>query len=713
MLLSDTVALSDRRDAEENVRQGGSAMDPLDSSVPGLSGRYQALLGMADLLAHSGDLTDLFRQFAVRLKAVASFHTVLFGIYDVTGSLMRVNVWQGPDEPCLAREVPLAESVVGWVWQNQNHMGCADTAEPTFAARFPATAALAQDTGIKSFYSFPLTHGDHRIGALGFGCVRPTAYAEEELGLLERVAKLVAVAVENTLNRQALTREKEQLQALLQVGSVLVTTNDLRQLLPAISTSLDALIKHNYFATVLQHKGGSRALARVYETAPNISSDLLIENAALPLHEILQRGTVRDGEVRTLSRSDLQGISSDHVRGIVESGVSTLCCVPLPNSTGVLQALCVGTTEQRTFNDRELDILRQLAAIMCVTLENARAYQEIAELKDKLAEEKLYLEGEIRTKLNFEQIVGDSAALKNTLASARTVATSDATVLILGETGTGKELIARAIHNLSNRRDKSFIKLNCAAIPTGLLESELFGHEKGAFTGAVMQKVGRLELANEGTLFLDEVGDIAPEVQPKLLRVLQDHEFERLGSTRTVNVNVRIIAATNRDLKRSVEAREFRRDLFYRLSVFPISVPPLRERPKDIPLLVRYFVQRFARRMNKAIETIPAETMNALVNWDWPGNVRELENFIERSVILTRGHSLMVPVSELEAPTEANIRKDFTLMAAEREHILKILREVGGVISGTRGAAARLGLKRTTLQSKMQKLGIRRQDYEN
>jgi formate hydrogenlyase transcriptional activator len=293
------------------------------------------------------------------------------------------------------------------------------------------------------------------------------------------------------------------------------------------------------------------------------------------------------------------------------------------------------------------------------------------------------------------------------------VAGSEATVLILGETGTGKELIARAIHNMSARSEKSFIKLNCAAIPTGLLESELFGHEKGAFTGAISTKVGRMEVADQGTLFLDEVGDIPLELQPKLLRVLQDHEFERLGSNRTLRVNVRLIAATNRDLTRLVSTREFRSDLYYRLNVFPIHVPPLRERRKDIPLLVRYFVQRLAHRMNKTIETIPAETLAALLSWDWPGNVRELENFIERSVILTNGPVLKVPLAELRPAYEGPQRKDVTLEAAEREHILRILRETGGVISGARGAAARLGLKRTTLQSKMQKLGISRLDYQN
>jgi formate hydrogenlyase transcriptional activator len=298
------------------------------------------------------------------------------------------------------------------------------------------------------------------------------------------------------------------------------------------------------------------------------------------------------------------------------------------------------------------------------------------------------------------------------LSQVNTVAPLDSTVLILGETGTGKELIARAIHRMSSRKDASFIKLNCAAIPTGLLESELFGHEKGAFTGAISSKIGRLELADKGTLFLDEVGDIPLELQPKLLRVLQDQEFERLGGVRTIRVSIRLIAATNRDLAKSVGAREFRSDLYYRLNVFPVHMPPLRERGKDIQLLVRYFVEKFARRMNKQIETIPAETMDALARWEWPGNVRELENFIERSVILSEGSILRVPLSELRAVYEG-ASHDLTLEGLEREHILRVLRETGGVIAGLRGAAVRLGMKRTTLQSRMLKMGISRKDYEN
>ena len=332
-------------------------------------------------------------------------------------------------------------------------------------------------------------------------------------------------------------------------------------------------------------------------------------------------------------------------------------------------------------------------------------------LKDKLAKENAYLEEEVRTEHNFGEIVGESAALRRVLKEVETVAPTDSTVLIRGETGTGKELIARALHELSPRRGRTFVKLNCAAIPTGLLESELFGHEKGAFTGAISQKVGRFELAHQGTLFLDEVGDIPPELQPKLLRVLQEQEFERLGGTKTIKVDVRLVAATNRDLARMVADGRFREDLYYRLNVFPVVLPPLRERPDDIPRLVRHFTQRFARRMGRRIETIPSAVMEALVRYPWPGNVRELQNVIERAVILSPGPSLQVPLGDLQpAPAQAQVpaAAPGTLADAERDHILGVLRETGWVLGGPNGAAARLGMKRSTLQSKMKKLGISR-----
>ncbi len=326
-------------------------------------------------------------------------------------------------------------------------------------------------------------------------------------------------------------------------------------------------------------------------------------------------------------------------------------------------------------------------------------------------QEKRYLEEELVSAHQFNEIIGESSGLKRVLKQVEDVATTDATVLILGETGTGKELIARAIHELSPRRDHAFVKHNCSAIPAGLLESELFGHEKGAFTGAIAQKIGRLELAQQGTFFLDEVGDLPLELQPKILRALQEKEFERVGGTRTIPINVRLVAATNRDLAKMVNEGQFRSDLYYRLRVFPVTIPPLRERPDDIPLLVRHFLSSHSKRMGRHIETIPTETMQALVKWRWPGNVRELENFIERSVILTQGSVLRAPLAELEAVEEPAESTDSNLEGVEREYILRVLRECKGMIGGANGAAERLGLKRTTLNSKMKKLGIMRRDY--
>src|SRR5206468_3921522 len=377
-----------------------------------------------------------------------------------------------------------------------------------------------------------------------------------------------------------------------------------------------------------------------------------------------------------------------------------------------LGALAFASRELAAYDAADVDFLQLVANQVAVGVENALAFDCIEKLKEKLTREKVYLEEEIRTEHNFDEIVGESAALRRVLREVETVAPAGATVLIRGETGTGKELIARALHDLSPRQDRTFVKLNCAAIPTGLLESELFGHEKGAFTGAISQKVGRFELAHKGTLFLDEVGDIPPELQPKLLRVLQEQEFERLGSSRTIRVDVRMVAATNVDLAQKVAENQFRSDLYYRLNVFPIVIPPLRERREDIPLLARYFAQKHARRMKKPIDSIAAKAMTALTEYHWPGNVRELENFIERSVILSRGPELQIQLSELKQRTRietvASSDGIGTLEHAEREHIVRALGETNWVIGGPTGAAARLGMKRTTLQSRMRKLGIAR-----
>jgi formate hydrogenlyase transcriptional activator len=390
------------------------------------------------------------------------------------------------------------------------------------------------------------------------------------------------------------------------------------------------------------------------------------------------------------------------------AGFKTGCMLPILGRHQVMGTLGLVRHADNPYVQGELDFLTQVSTQIALAVENALAHDEIKELKGRLAQEEVYLQDEIRSEINFEEIVGKSGALQRLLKNVETVAPTGSTVLICGETGTGKELIARAIHNLSPRHPNAFVKMNCAAIPTGLLESELFGHEKGAFTGAVAQRIGRFELANRGTVFLDEVGEIPLELQTKLLRVLQEREFERLGSTRTIRTDARLIAATNRDLSEMVGEQKFRSDLFYRLNVFPVRVPSLRERPEDIPLLVRHFVQHFARQMHRVIETIPCETMTALTQYQWPGNIRELQNLIERAVILSPGPVLRVPLQDLPSRSIAGsgqVRSQ-TLAEAERAHILEALKETKWVIAGSKGAAARLGMNRSTVQFRMRKLGI-------
>ena len=392
----------------------------------------------------------------------------------------------------------------------------------------------------------------------------------------------------------------------------------------------------------------------------------------------------------------------------VQDGIQSVCAVPLSCTQSKLGALLVGSVVANAYSEGEVRFLSLVATQVCCAIENNLAYEQIAGLKDRVERENLYLEEEIRAEHGFDQIVGRSAPLRKVLLQVETVAPTDCTVLIYGETGTGKELIARAIHDRSSRHAAPFVKLNCAAIPTGLLESELFGHEKGAFTGAIAQRIGRFELANRGTMFLDEIGEVALELQPKLLRVLQEGEFERLGNSRTLRTDARIVAATNRDLEVMVEEQRFRSDLFYRLNVFPIRIPALRERPEDIPLLARRFAQQYSRRMNKPIDSIASETMNALCNYHWPGNVRELQNVIERAVIVTKGSELRVPCSELKrrAVPDGDGSGSKTLEEAERAHILATLKQTDWVIAGPNGAAARLGMHRSTLQFRMKKLGI-------
>jgi PAS domain S-box-containing protein len=514
------------------------------------------------------------------------------------------------------------------------------------------------------------------------------------------------------VTRDFTDRKRAEEAVMLQLSTALLANMDVRKLLGAISGSLCEVVPHDCATLGLYDTATGKMMVQFLGTegSQNLRSDLRLPLEGSPAEEAF-----KTREPLVLERLDGSRFNPEALRHFTSIGMQSACCIPLMHRGDAIGTLAVASRFENAFSQREAEMLVQVADQVAMAVSNAMVFRQIADLRDRLSQEKQYLEDEINLENRFEDIVGESGGLRQVLKQIETVAPTDATVLIQGETGTGKELLARAIHRLSARSERTFIKLNCAAIPAGLIESELFGHEKGAFTGAIARKMGRLELAHEGTLFLDEVGELPLELQPKLLRALQEREIERLGGSRPISVNIRLIAATNRDLAEMVAQKEFRSDLYYRLKVFPIFAPPLRDRAGDIPVLVRHFVSSHSRRMGKAIETIPEETMQALCRWPWPGNIRELENFLERAVILTRGSVLYVPLAELEtkvAEEEAELElENPTLHAAEREHILRVLRETKGQIGGTDGAAERLGLKRTTLNSKLKKLGIERSDY--
>jgi formate hydrogenlyase transcriptional activator len=504
------------------------------------------------------------------------------------------------------------------------------------------------------------------------------------------------------------TATRDQYRALLAVSQAIVSHRDLAALFHELADRLHQVARFDFLALVLHDAASNTMRLHVLDTVEPVPPGTVI---VLPPEDD-PAGLVWQTQWPLVTSCVAELRRWPRLLDIVQSyGVQSYCWLPLTTARRRLGTLNFTSKQVGAYDTADMDFLQQVANQVAVAVENALAFQDIEALNDQLHRENVYLEEEVRAENNFGEIVGESVALRRVLKEVETVAPTDSTVLICGETGTGKELIARALHELSPRKGRTFVKLNCAAMPTGLLESELFGHEKGAFTGAICQKAGRFELAHRGTLFLDEVGDIPPELQPKLLRVLQEQEFERLGSTKTIQVDVRLVAATNRDLARMVADGTFRADLYYRLNVFPVVLPPLRERPDDIPRLVRHFTQRFARRMGRRIETIPSAVMDVLVCYPWPGNVRELQNVIERAVILSPGPTLQVPPGDLQpAATQAAppASAAVTLDDAEREHILGALRETGWVLGGPEGAATRLGMKRSTLYKKMKKLGISR-----
>jgi formate hydrogenlyase transcriptional activator len=676
-----------------------------------VAGRYEALIRIANSVRAQKDPDELFQILVDELRQVVPFDGI--AQFDDSANKIRWHMCSAclqpkerPDE--LDRE----ETLAGYVYREQRIVTFGSLEAET---RFPRSVAILRQAGLQSVCALPLTTAHRRLGSVVIASVRRDAYSEEEVRFCALVANQIALAMDDAMNFQASLRAQERLQLLLDLTNRVVSTLNLRDVLREVSAQIRRVMECDGVGVALPspEDGKLRIYALDFPAAPS------------PIQEGFEPPETDESPMRVFQTGDMLALSrKDLEKSPAHSDVNAVVHLPLKGRDGIVGVLSLGK-RQGAFGGDDFPFLTQIAHQVAIAIENARTFGEVSELKNKLTQEKLYLEDEIRSELKFEEIVGRSAALRKVLEQIETVAPTDSTVLIYGETGSGKELIARAVHNLSARKANAFVKLNCAAIPTGLLESELFGHERGAFTGAISQRVGRFELANHGTMFLDEIGEVPIELQPKLLRVLQEREFERLGATRTLRTDARLIAATNRDLEALVAEQKFRSDLYYRLNVFPVRVPSLRERPEDIPLLVRHFVEQFSRRLGKVIDAIDSDAMSALTRYPWPGNIRELQNVIERAVILTSGPVLNVRMDDLRstsqppaaspapapngnsAPPSSNKNIREALEDAERQQILAALEKANWVVAGPEGAAARLGMKRSTLQSRMQKLGIR------
>ena len=659
--------------------------------------RYEALARIAELIRSHPEEKDLFQTLASELHQLVPFDAI--NQFDSAANWVHWRFLEPYDralEALAVQGIPKEETVAWWVYENQRPVVIPFIDRET---SFPLVVERFSKLGLRSLCALPLSTAHRKLGSLVFASRLDDPYSDEDQQFLFVVANQIAVAMDDA-------RAQARLRLLLDITNRIVSKLDLRDLLREIVASVRQFMQCDSVGVALPdpEDGELRRYA--------------VDHAG---HEEMSVGPASE-RTKTVFRTGKPLVATrEEVAADPQGAMAnmSLCLYPLIIRERVLGVFGFGSSRENAFTEDDLTFLGQVASQIALAVENALAYGQVSELKDKLAQENVYLESEIRSELHFEDIVGNSEQLRRVLKEIETVAPADSTVLIYGETGTGKELIARALHDLSSRKSNAFVKLNCAAIPTGLLESELFGHEKGAFTGAIMRRVGRFELADRGSIFLDEIGEIPLELQPKLLRVLQEREFERLGSSRTVRTDARLIAATNRDLKSMMEEQRFRSDLYYRLNVFPIRVPSLRERREDIPLLVRHFVKEFSRRNHRVIDTIPSETMQALVWYHWPGNIRELQNVIERAVIISRGPVLNVVLGELTPAVTSTLAPVVTsaktshgrlqemLDATERNQILRALDEANGVVAGAKGAAARLGLKRSTLQLRMQKLGIR------
>jgi formate hydrogenlyase transcriptional activator len=682
--------------------------------------RFESLVAVSNAIGMHRDPKELFSVLVRELHRVVPFDYIGVTIRDEKSNTFHRHSIDAKTEATIPPDpgLTMEESDAWWVYQNQEPLV---TSLESHDTRFSKLQEVLKKYGVHCLCTLPLTTAHSKVGTLTFGSKTPDVYTAEEVCFLSVVAEQIALAFDNALlfdaaqaSQQQLLKKSERVGLLLELTNHVVSNLEFRDVLRAVVASTRRVMGCDGVGICLPDT--DNISLRIYAMDFPLKDESVHEESLVPIDEDVAGTVFRTGKLWCGSIQEARRLGMKYT---LHAEVGTLCILPLVSRGRVLGTFGVVKYQDNAFTG-DIAFLSQIANQVAIAVENALAFGQIRELKEKLSQEKLYLEDEIRSEMNFAQVIGNSASLRRVLKHVETVAPTDSTVLIYGETGTGKELIARGIHDLSPRQSKPFVKLNCAAIPAGLLESELFGHERGAFTGAIAQRIGRFEVANGGTIFLDEIGEIPLELQTKLLRVLQEREFERLGSSRTLRTDARLIAATNRDLEAMVSDQKFRSDLFFRLNVFPVHVPPLRERQGDIPLLVRHFTQQFSRRMRKVIETIPSAAMDALNRYHWPGNIRELQNVIERAVIISTGPALNIDVSDLKfpkssppaeqsaSPALANGALHYVLEETERQQILQALKESNWVVAGPNGAAAHLGMKRSTLQLRMHKLGIAR-----
>jgi len=687
-----------------------------------IRGRYRALLDASSAIADQPTVRAVLHSLRGVLFSSCRLHGAELYVLGSDGESLHVLEFdREADAPPIKTGTKISRiGAAARVLDEQKPVFLPDVSQEML--KHPELAPFAPGVVGRSSYLFPVSTSQKRYGILAVTKLPGQEFVSEDVELLRSLAAHVAVALECALARDCaeqyqrqLASERDRLRLVLEINNH-VAKLDINDVLRSASASIRSYFR-NDFATFWVLKEETGRLQSLLHDFPG-GKGLLAEVVAADLTASdLERLRTRQAEIWSVE--DINKLPANLRDPLKAESIMSLAVVSLATGSRPLGLLVMGSRKADAFGQEDLDLLSQTGIQISLALDNALAHGRLNASAARLEEERLYLESEIRSECSFEDIVGTSAVLRKVLDQVAIVAPTGSTVLLHGETGTGKELIARAVHNLSPRRERTFVRLNCAAIPSGLVESELFGHEKGAFTGALIQKRGRFELADHGTLFLDEIGDISLDLQPKLLRALQEHEFERLGSTKTIHVDVRLIAATHRDLPAMIRNNQFREDLFYRLNVFPIEIPPLRERREDIPLLIHYFVGRLSRRMQKRIKSIPKQAMDLLVNAPWPGNVRELENFIERCVILTQGDELKVPRAELKSaelkrsPARTSVAEGSTFQDAERQAIIDALKAASGRMSGKDGAAELLGLKRTTLQNKMNRLKITRADYSN